>query len=72
MPLGIVVVSGMVFSTALTLLIVPVVYTQLARFAGAVHGATAAEEAAAMADVVPLPVAGGGAAAARGARREGD
>jgi multidrug efflux pump len=72
MPLGIVVVSGMVFSTALTLLIVPVVYTQLARFAGAVHGATAAEEATAMADVGPLPVAGGGAAAARGARREGD
>src|SRR5947208_13034103 len=33
-PLGAAVVGGMVFSTLLTLVIVPVVYTLLARFAG--------------------------------------
>jgi multidrug efflux pump len=34
-PLGMAVVGGMVFSTALTLIVVPVVYTLLARLAGA-------------------------------------
>jgi len=33
-PLGLAVVGGMFFSTFLTLLIVPVVYTLLARFTG--------------------------------------
>ncbi|HET7224419.1 MAG TPA: efflux RND transporter permease subunit [Candidatus Eisenbacteria bacterium] len=40
-PLGMAVVGGMVFSTALTLLVVPVVYTMLARFAGAPRTAPA-------------------------------
>jgi len=32
-PLGVVVVGGMVFSTLLTLILVPIVYSLLARFA---------------------------------------
>ena len=65
MPLGIVVVSGMVFSTALTLMVVPVVYVLLARWAGAVHGVTETEEEAALAGMVALPAAGGAAALGR-------
>jgi multidrug efflux pump len=38
-PLGMAVVGGMVFSTLLTLVVVPVVYTLLARFAGDPHKA---------------------------------
>jgi multidrug efflux pump len=46
-PLGMAVVGGMVFSTALTLIVIPVVYTLLARLAGEPHGATeTAREAA--------------------------
>jgi multidrug efflux pump len=70
MPLGIVVVSGMVFSTALTLMVVPVVYVMLARWAGAVHGVTEAEEEEALAGVVALPAGGG--VAALGVRREAE
>ena len=44
-PLGMAVVGGMVFSTLLTLMVVPVVYSMLARFAG--EKATASERAAA-------------------------
>jgi len=41
-PLGVAVVGGMVFSTLLTLMVVPVVYSLLARFAG--ERATAGQE----------------------------
>ena len=44
-PLGMAVVGGMVFSTLLTLIVVPVVYTLLARFAGAPRGAAVKERA---------------------------
>ena len=37
-PLGAVVVSGMIFSTLLTLIVVPVLYTYLARFADSEKG----------------------------------
>ncbi len=36
-PLGIAVVGGMLFSTFLTLILVPVVYTLLSRFTGRSH-----------------------------------
>ena len=44
-PLGMAVVGGMVFSTLLTLVVVPVVYTMLARFAPARETATAPQAA---------------------------
>ena len=62
-PLGMAVVGGMVFSTALTLIVVPVVYALLARFAGEPARATVpvpglpAEPA-----LAPVPVPAGGAA----------
>lgn len=43
-PLGIAVVGGVLFSTFLTLLVVPVVYSLLARFTSAVRGAEISEE----------------------------
>jgi len=43
-PLGTAVVGGMIFSTLLTLMVVPVVYTLLARWAGAPKPVTVAEE----------------------------
>jgi multidrug efflux pump len=46
MPLGMAVVGGMVFSTFLTLVVVPVVYTLLARWAGMPKGAKAETERA--------------------------
>jgi multidrug efflux pump len=42
-PLGMAVVGGMIFSTALTLIVVPVVYTLMARFVRAPHPAKAGE-----------------------------
>ncbi len=44
-PLGVAVAGGMLFSTFLTLVLVPVVYTLLARFTGAEEGAAPAEAA---------------------------
>jgi hypothetical protein len=44
-PLGMAVVGGMIFSTLLTLVVVPVVYTLLARFAGDPRKVEAAEAA---------------------------
>ena len=57
-PLGMAVVGGMVFSTALTLIVIPVVYTLLARFAGAPRAVEekAAEPAGAL---LPAPAGGG-------------
>ena len=43
-PLGMAVVGGMVFSTLLTLMVIPVVYTLLARLAGEPQPAAEAEE----------------------------
>ena len=58
-PLGIAVVGGMIFSTFLTLVLVPVVYTYLARFTKvAAHGTpegAAPEEAPAAAHEEPVP-----------------
>ena len=45
-PLGMAVVGGMVFSTLLTLVVVPVVYTLLARFAGDPRRVVAPEDVA--------------------------
>ncbi len=45
-PLGMAVVGGMVFSTLLTLIVVPVVYTLLARFAGDPRRVGATEDVA--------------------------
>ncbi len=45
-PLGIVVVGGVLFSTFLTLLLVPVVYAVLAKFTKARRVGAATEEAA--------------------------
>jgi multidrug efflux pump len=51
-PLGIAVVGGMIFSTFLTLVLVPVVYTYLARFTkAATHGAPESAEA----EAAPAP-----------------
>ncbi len=47
-PLGVAVAGGMLFSTFLTLVLVPVVYTLLARFTGAEERAAAAEAEAAV------------------------
>jgi Cu/Ag efflux pump CusA len=65
MPLGIAVVGGMLFSTFLTLFLVPVVYTLMARFTrlrkiadpAAVPG-TDADRARAMGGFSPDPAAG--------------
>jgi multidrug efflux pump len=67
-PLGMAVVGGLVFSTLLTLMVVPVVYTLLARWAGAPKPVTEAEETAAPRPIpatVPAPL--GAASATRGA-----
>jgi len=50
-PLGVVVVGGMVFSTLLTLVLVPIVYSLLARFARR----RSADEAASLPTAEPLP-----------------
>jgi multidrug efflux pump len=55
-PLGIAVVGGVLFSTFLTLILVPVVYTLLARFAGTEERAE--EEAHAEVEPLPVPAAG--------------
>ena len=67
-PLGTAVVSGMVFSTLLTLMVVPVVYTLLARWAGAPRPVTEEEGSAAPRPIpaaVPAPL--GAASATRSA-----
>ncbi|HEY2953779.1 MAG TPA: efflux RND transporter permease subunit [Candidatus Eisenbacteria bacterium] len=66
-PLGMAVVGGMIFSTLLTLVVVPVVYTLLARWAGAPKPVTVEGEIAeprAMPAPAPAPV--GATAHARG------
>jgi len=58
-PLGMAVVGGMVFSTALTLIVIPVVYTLLARFAGAPREVESEEPSPAL---MPAPAGAGGGA----------
>ena len=60
MPLGLVVVGGVFFSTFLTLLLVPVMYTLLARFTKVTRSAGDKEEARAGEAVRPemAPAAG--------------
>ena len=68
-PLGMAVVGGMVFSTLLTLMVVPVVYTLLARRAGAPRRVAAVADAEAQPRAHPAPaiVPAGAVPAARGA-----
>ncbi len=67
-PLGMAVVGGMVFSTLLTLMVVPVVYTLLARWAGAPKLVTAETgEATRPARPQQAPVPAGASASVRGA-----
>lgn len=67
-PLGMAVVGGMVFSTLLTLMVVPVVYTLLARWAGAPKPVTdETGEAVRPARPRQAPVPAGATASVRGA-----
>jgi multidrug efflux pump len=64
MPLGLVVVGGVFFSTFLTLILVPVVYTLLARFTKVSRPAEAVEETTVTAEKVRpavVPASGGSA-----------
>jgi multidrug efflux pump len=71
-PLGMAVVGGMVFSTLLTLMVVPVVYSMLARFAGVKATATSpARSPASLPAGVPLPAAPAGASAAHASAPKG-
>ena len=59
-PLGVAVVGGMVFSTLFTLIVVPVVYTLMARFAGAPREAQSPAEIGPA--LAPAGAGGGGGA----------
>jgi multidrug efflux pump len=62
-PLGMAVVGGMVFSTVLTLIVVPVVYTLLARLAGEPRHVESGAEAVSS-GMLPAPAGSGGSGAA--------
>jgi multidrug efflux pump len=66
-PLGMSVVGGMVFSTLLTLIVVPVVYTMMARWAGAPRLVAASAESGLVPQTATAPLPAGATASVRGA-----
>jgi multidrug efflux pump len=66
-PLGMSVVGGMVFSTLLTLIVVPVVYTMMARWAGAPRLVAGSAESGVVPQTATAPLPAGATASVRGA-----